>query len=152
MDEKFIVTVTPDDNTLNSDHYQFQVKSTEHVANAELLAPLPLHNAEHIGSTAVSSSVLPNETTQHTLPATGPPAEPAPGKNEKLLSKEHLALGTPPSSELAHRGNEKVLSEEHEVSSADENLEGKKGSTLMSRHLERKPIKGNTITFQRITK
>lgn len=43
-----MVTVVLDDNTFNNDHYHFQVKSIEHVANAELLAPLSLHNDIHM--------------------------------------------------------------------------------------------------------
>jgi hypothetical protein len=54
----FIVREIPDDNTLNSDHYHFQVKSTKHVTNAELLAPLPLQHARHPGPTGQSSSFV----------------------------------------------------------------------------------------------
>lgn len=126
--KKFIVTVILDDNTMNINHYCFQVKFTEHVTDGGLLAPLPLHNAKHLDPTAnsSSSSTLPNEIMQHTFPTTGPSTEPTPGEHQKLLSREHETLGTPPSSQLAQRGNKKALSEEHEVSSTDENPESKK--------------------------
>lgn len=70
--------------------YHFQVKSTKHVANPELLAPLPLHNLTHPGSAGQSSSsaVIPCDTAQDNLLATSPPAEFASEENEKLLPKE----------------------------------------------------------------
>jgi hypothetical protein len=72
VDKKFIVTVILDDNTMDKNHYCFQVKFTEYMTDAALLAPLPLNNAKHIDPTA-----------------TGPPTEPTPREQQKLLSREH---------------------------------------------------------------
>lgn len=85
------MTVILDDNTLNSDHYMFQVKSIEHATNPELLAPLPLHNGAHPRSTEQSSSsaTTAGGDAEHNLLATPPPAELASSESEKVLPEEH---------------------------------------------------------------
>lgn len=112
----FIVTVVQDDNTFNSNHYHFQVKSTEYVTNAELLAPLPLHNVTHPDPAGqpYSSTMVPSSTAQTSSPGTPPSAESAPGTNEKLLSHDHEALTTPPAIEFTARENENLLPQEQE--------------------------------------
>lgn len=110
MGKDFIVTVILDDNTLNSDHYMFQVKSTEHATNPELLAPLSLHSGAHPGSTGQSSSsaTTAGGAAEHNLLATPPPAELAsresffhwgsPGRKKKRQN-----IGGPPSKDATKK-------------------------------------------------
>lgn len=81
--KNFIVTVTPSSKTLDNDYCHFQVQATEHVANTELLAPLPLSNDAHPGSAGQSSSsaLLLTDAAQSDLVATPPPTDLASQKN-----------------------------------------------------------------------
>lgn len=76
MGKKYIVTVTPNSKSLDSDYYHLQVQVTVHLIDKQLLAPLPPKNDVHPGPAGQSSSaasvlpVAPHYSVLATPPST----------------------------------------------------------------------------------
>lgn len=91
MGKNFIAAIAPSNKTFDSDYCHFQVQAMEHVANPELLVPLPLSNVTHsdLAGQYPSSALVLTDATQSDQLATPPPVNFASQKNEKIQPKEH---------------------------------------------------------------
>lgn len=96
MGKNFIAAVAPSNKTFDSDCCHFQVQAMEHVANPELLVPLPLSNVTHsdLAGQYPSSALVLTDATQSDQLATAPPVNFTSQKNEKIQPKEHQASCT----------------------------------------------------------